>query len=183
MRETLKMMKSIIEGYETTKSINELLQEYQQTQSSNILAYVFVQNYPLLIEFKNKYFELDEDDLVSYILEELDNAMMKFDFDRQVGFITFFYNCLKNRLYVECKKLKTNSQVANYYVTDLAEYVELEDIDFSFDSLNDYNLTKEQYELCNYIIDGYTVREIAKKINLSHTMVYNKIKNLRKVFC
>lgn len=182
MEETFKMMKSVVEGYETTKSIEELIEEYKQNQNANILAYIFVKNYMLINKIASRYKLLDTQDIASFSLMELDNAMKKFDFNKQCGFITFFYNCFDNRLKMEVNKLMTKASVANYLVEDLPEYEEIVDNNFTFSSVNDYNLTKEQNELCNYLMDGYTIREIATMLKVSHTAIHNRIKKLRNIF-
>ena len=181
MRETLNLMKSAVLGYERTKSIEELLQEYQQNQSQNILAYIFIKYYNLINSIANKYKWLNSEDIASYSLQELDKAIMQYDFTRNCSFITYFYVLLNNKLNCENSKLKSNTQLANYSIVELPEYTEIKDNNFTYNSLLDYSLSNSQLKLCKLIISGYSSREISKIYNVSHSTICNKTKQLRKI--
>ena len=182
MQETLKLMKSVLIGYEKDISINELLHEYRKTFKPNILAYLFVKNYGMIYNISKKYNMLTEEDSASYCLQELDLCMLNYSFDRNCSFITYFLSCYKNRLRTETEQLLTDIRYANYITTDLDSCVSFSKIDNNFE-LYDYiynNLTVKEKEHCKLLYMGYTNKEIAKINEVSVQYIYTINKKIGK---
>lgn len=181
MRETLKMMRCAVLGYEHTVSINELLQEYKEKQSPNILAYLYVSNYGLFEQAAKTYKLLDTQDIASYGLQELDNAIKQYDFNSNCKFITFFVACLKNRLRTEQSRLFNNMRRANYYTEDISILNDLES-DFEFDDfdVDELPLNDQEKRHVQLIIDGYSSAEIARMFNISKTAICKRNAKISK---
>lgn len=182
MEETLKMMKTVIEGYEKDKSIKELLEVYKSKQTPNILAYLFVSNFGIIIKVKNLFPLLDEQDVSSFSLQELDKAILNYDFNANCSFVTFFVACLRNRLRTESESLYNHIRFANYNTVDIDACFNLGDGKDITDELEDYNsnLSEKEKEHCNMLLSGYTVKEIANLLNISTTCVYERSKKIGK---
>ena len=182
MRETLKMMRELIVGYEKDKEFEELLREYRELQSPNILAYLFVKNYGLISTFSREYPLLDTQDIASYSLQELDKALTQFVPEKDCGFNTFYGACLKNRFRSEQGLLQTDLRYANYCTEDFENHLELEDVNFDFElfDLNNYSLTSKEKEQCKLYLEGYTTMEIAKLLNITKQGAYFRKQQIGK---
>lgn len=182
MEETLEMMRSIVVGYEKDMSLCKLLLEYQEHQTPNILAFLFVQNYGLIVNISKKYNLLGEPDIASFSLQELDKCALHYDETIGAQFNTYFCACLKNRLRHEQQFLTTDLKFANYNIVDIGEYMDLPDDNFSFDvfDLNNHDLTNEEKKQCNLILDGYSHKEIANMFGLSVQAIYYRNKIIGK---
>jgi len=179
MKETLKMMRSIIIGYEKDKTINELLQEYKDNESPNILAYLYVNNFGVIQKFADKYKMIDTQDVASYSLQELDKAIKQYDFNSDCKFITFFVTYLKNRLRSEQELLMKHVRFANYFHEDLDSLHNMaSDFEFDLFDLDNYKLSQDEKQQCKMLIDGYSVSEIAKTFKLTKVSIYNRNKRI-----
>lgn len=175
MKETLKMMRSIITGKESEKSDMELIKEYKERLSPNILAYFYINNFGLIEGISRFYPVLLDEDKASFCLQELDKCLQNFEFN-QSKFSTYFYRCYKNRLYVEYNKHKAlkNKIESNWYYLEDTEvdrtktFIELEDNTI----IEDWNITKEEKYQCKLLNFGYTIKEIANILGLSEQSVY-----------
>lgn len=182
MKETLKMMKSILNGKENLQSDIERITEYKDNLSPNILAYYYVNNFGLIFRTAQFYPELTDNDKASFILQELDNCLQTYDETLQIDFKNYFIKFLKYRLNNEQKKLFTNNKKAlnNYLELDV-----LSDVG-DFDSIENYDLIFQNYGIvnkdryyCKLRLAGYTMKEISRIFRVTPSMITytnNKIK-------
>jgi len=182
MKDTLEMMKNLVQGYEKEKTICELLLEYKEHQAPNVLAFLFVKNYGLIVNTGAKYTLLDDADVASFSLQELDKCILVYDETQHAQFSTFFCACLRNRLRHEQQLLACDLKFANYNVVDISECNNLYDDSleletFDFDS---YGFTYNEKNLCKLLLDGYSVNEISKIFNLSPQAIYYRNKIIGK---
>lgn len=181
MRDTLKMMKSILEGYHVDKTLDELIYEYQQNQSSYIIAYIFVNNYGLFETIAMKYRLLDNQDIASFSLQELDKALMRYTFDSNCKFTTFLTACLNNRLKSEQECLFHNIRRANYFADNIEElYNTPSNFEFDLFDLNDYNLSQEEKQQVKLLLHGYSAKELALLFNVTKMTIYKRNKKIGK---
>ena len=181
MKETLKMMRSIIIGYEKNKTINELLREYKDNESPNILAYLYVTNFGIIQKYADKYKMIDTQDIASYSLQELDKAIKQYDFNSNCKFITFFVTYLKNRLRSEQELLMKHVRFANYFHEDLDSLHNItSNFEFDLFDLNNYNLNLTERRQCKMLLDGYTSVEIANIFNITKQAVYKRNNQIAK---
>lgn len=180
MNETLKMMKTLLLGYEKDIDLNELITEYSKNLNPNILAYAFITNFGVIYQTSKNYAMLDEEDKVSYCLQELDKCLCNYDSNKQCQFITYFLSCYKNRLRMETEQLLTQKRYANYITEDIYNYSEklYDEKELSIFSLADYDLTKDEVKHCELLDLGYTNKEIANILNISTQYVYKLNKKI-----
>ena len=76
MYQTLKMMKSILNGKECKVDEKELIMEYQEKLSPNILAYFYCNNFGLILQISKSYSLLSGEDIASFCLQELDLSII-----------------------------------------------------------------------------------------------------------
>lgn len=182
MRETFKMMQSILTGKEKDTEEKILIQQYKENLSPNILAYFYCKNIGIIQKLVDIYPSLLEEDKVSYCLQELDNCLQNYDFNKS-KFITYYYNCCFNRLSVEYRKSK------NFKNKVSTEWSYLEDcnltkdiyIDYNFDTiLESYNLTKDEEHQCKLLNFGYTIKEISKILKVKPQVIYYRNKKIKQ---
>lgn len=182
MNETLKMMKSILLGYERELTFNKLLNEYQQQFRPNYLAYMFVDNYGVIYQTSQCYSMLTDEDKSSFCLQELDKCLHSFDITKQVKFITYFLTCYKNRLRTETEKLFLNTNRVNHITNNIDDYRDILQYTDNYDilDLKNYNLSASQILQCDLIEKGYSFKEIAKLLGVSVQYIYQQNKNISK---
>lgn len=185
MKETLKMMKSILTGKEEQKNELELINEYKENLSPNILAYFYKINFGLLINISNKYPKLTNEDKASFCLQELDNCLQRFDENQGISFRNYFIQFYKYRLNNEQKRLQFNSRDIMHNYKQLDEIIDIG----KDDNIEDYNLILNEYKLnleekkqCKLMLAGYTIKEIHKLFNIStNHLYYNNSKIKQKI--
>lgn len=184
MEETLKMLKEIITGEEGKVNEKKLIEEYQKGLYPNILAYFFKSNYGIIINTNNNYPLLTDEDKASFCLQELDKCLQSFNLQQNVKFITYFIKCYKNRLRMESEQLLTQKRkILNTYdcIDDLEISNYNEDIDLDLDSvLNTYNLSNIEKIQCKLLEAGYTVKEIAFKLNVAPITIYKRNEKIKQ---
>lgn len=180
MKETLKMMKQIIIGYEGGKDINELIEEYKQTKAPNILAYLFKENYGLIYKTSLLYPILNESDIASFALQELDKCIL--NYNGTAKFATYFMVCLKNKLRAESEMLLHNNRKALLQYEDILNCNEVYYDDY-FD-INDFiksnNLTDNEARYCELLNEGYSIKEIANIVKKSASFIYQENAKIKK---
>lgn len=179
MKETLKMMKSILNGKESTKDENELIEEYKESLSPNILAYFFVHNFGLISKTGKLYPMLCDEDKASFCLQELDKALHNYKSGNS-KFITYFIKCYKRRLWAENQMLLHNNRKSFLNcenLDDINDYYE--DEYFSIDEFcKNYNLSSDEKFYCNLYNYGYSTKDIASMVKKSIQCIYKKRKNI-----
>lgn len=182
MKETLKMMKSVLIGKEGTKDENELIKEYKENLSPNILAYFYVHNFGFIEHVSNLYPKLDSEDKASFCLQELDKCLKNYEFSN-AKFITYFITCYKRRLWAENEMLLHNNKkiLLNCEILDDAVCNFYEDEYFSIEQFaKNYNLTRDEELYCNLYNSGYSTKDIAGMLKKSVQFIYRKRKNILK---
>lgn len=179
MQETIKMMKSIIIGKEYKLTEQELLIEYQEKLSPNILAFMFINNIGIISRTFNLYTLIDEQDKISICLQELDKCLQRFDYNKECKFITYFIKCLKNRLrtqtqYICCQKRST------YLHSDELDNSNIKEDTYELFSLEDYGFTNMEKCQLELLINGYSIKEIANKLKLSISYIYQKNQKIKE---
>lgn len=178
MNETLKMMKSIILGYEKNLTLEELLTEYKQTLKPNILAYLFVKNFGGIYNIGKNYTMLTEDDKISFCLQELDLCIHRYSFNRNCSFITYFFSCYKNKLRMEEQQLLTDIRYSNYVTENIDNCLNLCDNTNNFEVYDYINncLTEKEVKHCKLLYMGYTNKELSSmfKVSVQHIYQINK---------
>lgn len=180
MKETLKMMKSIITGKEKELTQEQLIKEYQEKKSPNILAYMFVNNFGIISNICDLYAELDEQDRASFCLQELDKCLQQFAFISKSKFITFYANCLKNELATQITHINRAKRKSYLYCEQLNEEKMDNLTTYNLHSIEDYGFTENEKMQFNLLLDGYTVKEIMNKLDKSIRKVYHTNKMIKE---
>ena len=184
MRETLRMMKSIITGKEKQRKEIDLIEEYQDSLTPNILAYMFVSNFGIITNISNNWLKLDDADKVSFCLQELDKALRTYKLDSNIKFITYFRKLYINRLRTETEAINTNKRKIHLYFNELKEEdidsnLVVEDINLILDN---YQLDKEERAQCLLLNQGYKIKEIAIMMHKSISRIYQINNEIRRKF-
>ncbi len=181
MYETLKMMKSILNGKEGKVNEKELIKEYQEKLSPNILAYFYVNNFGLVLQISKKYPLLLSEDIASFCLQELDLSLQSYDLNCNNKFITYFAKRFKNLLRTKMEELNLQKNKANIlcdeFSDNLITNLEIENTDLL---LNEYKLNSEEKFHSKLILAGYTIKEIAKLYKITTRKVYYMNAKLRQ---
>lgn len=185
MEKTLKLLKTIIEKDETTKEDKILIQEYQKSLKPSILACFYERYYKLFISIGNKFVILSSEDKASFILEELDKALQNYNLIENTKFSTYLTTCLKNRFKMEIESLNTHKRKTIY---NLISYENMVENGFDIESnvgisiLDIPKLTDKQNLILNLLYKGYSLTDIAKKLNTTTQNIYNIRNKIQKKF-
>ena len=181
MYETLKMMKSILNGKEEKVNEKELIKEYQEKLSPNILAYFYVNNFGLILQISKNYPLLLNEDVASFCLQELDLSLQSYNLESSNKFITYFGKRFKNLLRTNLEKMQMQKRKANIFCKELSynytNNLEIEDIDLLLDN---YNLSNKEKLQSKLKLAGYTFREIAKLFNCSNITILRNNKKIKE---
>lgn len=182
MEETLKMLKTILLGYEENISLEELLHEYQKTLKPNLLAGMFIKHYKTICNVAEKYKMLNKDDCASFCLQELNDCMLNYSFNKKCSFITYFVTCFANRLRMETEQLLTDIRYSNYITEDIDNCLDLCDTKNVFDSYDYITscLTKQEVAHCKLLYMGYTNKELSNILKVSVQYIYTLNKKIGK---
>ena len=120
MYETLKMMKSILNGKEEKVNEKELIKEYQEKLSPNILAYFYVNNFGLILQISKNYPLLLTEDIASFCLQELDLSLQDYNLESSNKFITYFAKRFKNLLRTKIEEIQAQKRKANILCKELS---------------------------------------------------------------
>ena len=183
MEETLKMMRRIIVGYEKDMSTIQIINKYKHEQLPNLLAYLFVQNYGIIMNISRSYDLIDTQDVASLALQELDKSILIYDETKNCSFITFFVACFKNRLRYERQLLLSDIRKANFYSDSIHEIEEkIEDTTEYFEcfDINNYNLSENEKKQCKLLLHGFSSKEISEMLKLSKQSICYRNKIIRK---
>lgn len=183
MKETQKMMKSIITGKEKETNEKELIKKYQEQLCPNILAYFYCNNFTLIYKTSKSFDLLHEEDKASFCLQELDNCLRNYNLNSKNKFTTYFIRCYKNRLITENKKINKNDNKANLTCNILIENTIIKDeiniTDYDL-LLNEYKLNKEECNLCKLLLKGFSKKEIAIIYKTSSSRLSQKILKIKQ---
>lgn len=179
MNETLKLLSQIATRPGT--SLEDLATLYQKERMPDILASAFVGAYTMILSISTFYYGLSSEDVSSYALEKLDQALLTYVPD-SASFTTYFCTLLKNKLREETQALSTHKRKANIQSNSYEEMVE-----HGFDIVSppeemlilDECFTEKEKAYCHLITDGWTNAEIANKLQVSIMTLCNMRKKLR----
>lgn len=184
MRETLKMMKSILTGKESKANEKELIEKYQEYLLPNILAYFYVNNYGIISNTSRLYPLLLDEDKASFCLQELDRCLLSYDFSTCNKFITYFIKCYKNKLRTETETMMTQKRKSIFSTANFADYEEslliednIENIDLV---LNNYNLKTIDKKQCKLAYMGYNFKEISLIFNQAPITIYKRNQKIKE---
>lgn len=185
MENTLRLMKSILNGKERNTNESELIKEYQESLSPNILAYFYVNNFGLITRISRLYPILTHEDIASFCLQELDKCIQNYDSNLNIKFTTYFSRCFKNKLRMEAEALQTQKRksILNYTNIDnttiepYSQDIELSNIDFILD---DYNLSLLEKLQCKLLHYGYSFKEIAGIFKQATITIYKRNEKIKK---
>lgn len=173
---TLEMMKGIIRGKEKELENIDFISEYKNN-NSDILAYLFVNNFGAIIKLNNLYPNINEQDKASFCLQELDKTLRTYNNNKNTKFLSYFLVLYRNRLKAENNLLEMQKRkIMNDYeeISNCQSYVEddyFTDID---EILNQYDLTKKEKQHWKLLNEGYTMKEVAKKLKTSVNWIYQR---------
>lgn len=172
-------------------TLDETIKNYKQTENPISFAYVFKELYPLSLSVCSKFWNLTENDMASFCLEELHKALMNYDFEKtNAKFQTFFATCFKNRLRHETQKLDCDKRKANIVSEDFAAYAEIVQGYYEIgienaevhDLLKSVELSEREQQYCQIIMDTpgkISDKEISKILGISSAAVNYMKKRLR----
>lgn len=178
MVNTLKLMKDTLIGNESNYMEEDLIELYKANYAPNILAYFYVKNYPIIYQKSRLYKDLNDEDIASFCLQELDKCLLNFKPGNN-KFLTYFLKCFNRRLNNEIYYIYHNCRKTYLYTSELddnlpAKELNVENLDFI---LNQYKLTNNEKYTCKLINAGYSLKEIANKLKVSNIYKRNlKIK-------
>lgn len=178
MENTLKLMKSILNGKERYTNENELIKEYQEKLSPNILAYFYVNNFGLIVRISKLYPLLSTEDIASFCLQELDKCLQNYNSCLNVKFITYFSKCFKNKLRVEIESIQTQKRKSILNYVPLENIIETYTQDIELTNINTildkYNLNKIERLQCKLLNYGYSIKEIAHILKQASITIYKR---------
>lgn len=181
MQNTLKMMKKIITEESKKLTLEQLSEEYQKTLNPVFLAASFEKSFGLIIKISKKFKVLNDNDIASFSLEELDKCLQLWDKSKGTGFITFFGFVLHNRFREELKFLNKDKRKIIFHVDLLRDdFDKIYNEDY-FD-IKDYSLDEKEIKYCLYKLEGYSSREIANMMNVKTRNIYIWRKSIKQKF-
>jgi RNA polymerase sigma factor (sigma-70 family) len=129
------------------------------------------------------------EEIYSAAVEGIMRAIKRFDPSYGVKLSTYAYEYGKGYAYKEWKKWKKGGLSLDYEYED-GDRVRFEEIlraDEDVEErvslavlLEEVAKTEEEREIVRLLAEGYTFKEIAKKLGRSRTYVWQKVKNIRK---
>jgi RNA polymerase sigma factor (sigma-70 family) len=190
MDKTLKMLESIIDQNRINMPMIQLVSEYKESLSPALFALAFKKVYKLALYQARSFYGLSDEDICSFTLEKLDEAMLNFDTEKGAKFETYFTTVIHNKFRQETQHLQYQKRKVIFHSTSYDKLVEDGfDIEFTDSQLEDiqqdlirYNLTKNELAYCLLSIKDYDNKDIAEILNVSKMTVSNIRKKLRDKF-
>ena len=187
MQGTYEMLKQVLRGDEDKYDDLTLLKEYKDKLSPNILAHFYCKNYKMICGLCKLYPLITEDDKSSICLQVLDKCLQTYDETKSVKIMTYFMKCLRNEL-IEHQHHKLGVDRFNTITIYVEEYPEIDSGEDLLDScIGDdfilyYGLSEKEVLLCRLINDGYTIKDISKRVGLTTRAVYKNISKIKEKF-
>jgi len=131
------------------------------------------------------------DEVYSAAVEGILRAIKGFDPSYGVKLSTYAYEYGKGYAYKEWKKWRKGSLSLDYeYEDDEGDRIRLEELLRADEDVEERAVlgvlleevaeTQEEREIIRLLAEGYTFKEIAKKLKRSRTYVWQKVKSIRK---
>lgn len=182
MRETFKMMQSILTGKEKDTNEKDLIKQYKNELCPNILAYFYTENYGLIYNAAEFYPYLSNEDKASFCLQILDKCLQKYKADSDIKFSTYFIKSFANCLQTKTKLLLMQKRKLLFSTEPLfEEIVSGKELEIPLDSvLDSYNLTEIEKSHCKLLSAGYSLREIAKIFKITEACIYKRNSKIKQ---
>lgn len=159
---TFSNLKTLANLYIGSDDLSEVAENYQQDKSPAKLAYVVCRLEHYLKTQMNKYWGLTEEDKESFMLEEVDRAMLHYNPDKGAKVQTLISIYVNNRLRTETQQLQYDKRSANNAAdsyegiiatkeNDEVECTQYLDIEMS-SLLNSAQLTESEMACCKIIM-------------------------------
>ena len=121
------------------------------------------------------------DEVYSAAVEGILRAIKKFDPSYGVKLSTYAYEYGKGYAYKEWRKWRKGDLSLDYEYEDLLRTDEDVEERVSLGILlEEVAQTEEEREIVRLLAEGYTFKEIAKKLGRSRTYIWQKVKSIRK---
>lgn len=188
MRQTYANLSKLAK--ENQLELQDAVHNYQKDEDPISFANIFCKLYPLSLSVCSKFWNLTESDMASFCLEELHNAIHKYDDGQDTKFQTFFATCFRNRLRHETQKLDCDKRKANTKSEDFAAYAEIAQGYYEVgienaevhDLLAGIELSENEQQYCQIIMKTpgkITDKEISKIIGVSSAAINYMKKRLK----
>lgn len=161
-----------------------------QKGNRNSLFILFLKYKPLIISYTNKFISLypntplEKSDILQHLKAAFWELVMKYNFASPKSFPSYIKQFLLWKGHEEMKKYVSSSmKVMNYYVSFGDDSPFLYEDKQIFDISIFKNITTNlEYCVIKYLIEGYNLTEISKKLQKNKTCVYQtKYRALRKI--
>lgn len=186
MLKTLNTLSTLIIEETRVMSLEQIAEAYKESLNPSLLALAFEKTYKLIINISAKYYGLTNEDIVSFSLEKLDMCLQTYK-SGQANFSTYFTTNLMNKFREETQALNTQKRKALFFSDSYEVMAEngfdliacTHDEDNFINSLQEYNLTENELEYCQLILNGWTNKDISEKMKVSVMTLSNVRKKLR----
>ena len=159
---TFSNLKTLANLYIGSDDLSEVAENYQQDKSPAKLAYVVCRLEHYLKTQTNKYWGLTEEDKESFMLEEVDRAMLHYNPDKGAKVQTLISIYVNNRLRTETQQLQYDKRSANNAADSYEEIIATKEndevectqyLDIEMSSLlNSAQLTESEMACCKIIM-------------------------------
>lgn len=117
MYDTYTNLKRLAENWEGNNDLREVTAHYQKTEDPIAFSFIFTRVWKVSLSITKNFFGMTEDDMGSYMTEELHKALMNYDLNHTQSVQYFYSVFLKRRFYSETKSLNYNKRKANQNTT------------------------------------------------------------------
>ena len=159
---TFSNLKTLANLYIGSDNLSEVAEDYQQDKSPVKLAYVVCRLEHYLKTQTNKYWGLTDEDKESFMLEEVDRAMLHYNPDKGAKVQTLISIYVNNRLRTETQQLQYDKRSANNAADSYEEIIATKEndevectqyLDIEMSSLlNSAQLTESEMACCKIIM-------------------------------
>jgi len=159
---TFSNLKTLANLYIGSDNLSEVAEDYQQDKSPVKLAYVVCRLEHYLKTQTNKYWGLTDEDKESFMLEEVDRAMLHYNPDKGAKVQTLISIYVNNRLRTETQQLQHDKRSANNAADSYEEIIATKEndevectqyLDIEMSSLlNSAQLTESEMACCKIIM-------------------------------
>lgn len=159
-------------------TLEELSVEYQYTMDPPYLAMAFDKVFMLIRRVSGKYITIEDSEVASIALICLDKCLQLFDPSQNNKFTSFYVRCLENEFKRKIISDNNEKRIANLDTQQVDDkLIGKFDVDQELYQLipNGF-LSSREFKICELLVDGFNLTEIAKELGLSQTRTW-KLKN------
>lgn len=194
MYSTYKMMTACTTDEYLEKTLEELVKDYKKATinrtKNKIVAAMFVKVFPMILKIQEKYYSLTNEQKVEHAIFHLIRSIKYYN-NKNVKFSSFYYTHLTNQMKTlltaenSLKKaafqniVRNNEDVLNLYTQNAQDKSIEHNDDVSINYLTSLlNLSSEEIEYCECILEGYTkTKEIANRLQLEKRYSLKRMTN------